>query len=312
MHSGYSGGMNLALIEAFSAVMKTGSTTRAAELLNISQPAISRSLKRLEDTTKLKLFARAGPRLTPTAEAFLLHREILDTHVGLDRLRQAIARIRSVGTGSLRIASSAAFGLNFVPRILTRFLAERSDVTVALEIANSVNVRNLVASGVYDIGLCADEIDRQNLIIESFVETEGVCVMRSDHPLAVHEIIEPMLLHGQDIISLSPDDQARKQFDQSLQAVGAQPRIRVETQFAATICQFALEGPVVGLANSLAFVFGNYAALGLVARPYRPHVAFRSLLILPPDRPRARLVDEFVALLAEERDALLGQPALKV
>jgi DNA-binding transcriptional LysR family regulator len=43
--------MNLALIEIFSAVMKTGSTTRAATLLGISQPGVSRGLKRLEDTT---------------------------------------------------------------------------------------------------------------------------------------------------------------------------------------------------------------------------------------------------------------------
>jgi DNA-binding transcriptional LysR family regulator len=52
--------MNLALIEAFSAVMKTGSTTRAAALLQISQPAVSRSVRRLGDMTKLKLFERSG------------------------------------------------------------------------------------------------------------------------------------------------------------------------------------------------------------------------------------------------------------
>jgi DNA-binding transcriptional LysR family regulator len=305
MRFGYDVIMNLALIEAFSAVMKTGSTTKAAALLNISQPAISRSLKRLEDTTKLKLFSRSGPRLAPTPEAMLLHREILDTHVGLDRLRQAVSRIRAVGTGSLRVASSAALGLSFVPRVLTRFLATRPDITVAFEIANSASVRNLVASGAYDIGLCADEIDRANLISEAFAETAGLCVMRSDHPLATYEVIEPSLLHGQAIASLSPDDTARKQFDRSLDAAEATPRIMVETQFAATICQLALEGRLVGLTNSLTFVSGGYADLGLVARPYVPYIAFRSLMIFPPHRARSRIVDEFVALLADERNILL-------
>jgi DNA-binding transcriptional LysR family regulator len=301
--------MNLALIEAFSAVMKTGSTTQAAELLHISQPAISRSLKRLEDTTKLKLFARSGPRLTPTPEALLLHREILDTHVGLDRLRQAVSRIRAVGTGSLRVASSAALGLSFVPRVLTRFLQVRPEVTIGFEIANSATVRSLVASGTHDIGLCADEIDRANLVSEPFVETAGICVMLPDHPLAEHGVIAPKMLDGLPIVSLSPDDTARKQFDRSLAAVDATPQIRIETQFAATICQLALEGGVVGLTNSLTFVSGNYAELGLVARPYSPHVAFRSLMILPPHRARSRNVDEFVALLFEERDALLARCA---
>lgn len=298
--------MNLSLIESFSAVMKTGSTTQAASLLGISQPAISRSLKRLEDTTKLKLFERSGPRLTPTPEAQLLYREIIDTHVGLDRLRQAVARIRSVGTGSLRIASSAALGLSFVPRVLKLFLERRPEVSVTFEIANSAAVRNLVASGTHDIGLCADEIDRANLVCEPFVETAGVCVMPAGHRLAAVSVVTPDLLDGLPIISLSPDDTARKQFDRSMLQAGAVPRITVETQFAATICQLALEGVGLGLTNSLTFVSGDYTAQGLVARPYRPRIAFRSLMILPPHRARSRLIDELVALLARERDQLLS------
>lgn len=301
--------MNLSLIESFSAVMKTGSTTQAASLLGISQPAISRSLKRLEDTTKLKLFERSGPRLTPTPEAQLLYREIIDTHVGLDRLRQAVARIRSVGTGSLRIASSAALGLSFVPRVLKLFLERRPEVSVTFEIANSAAVRNLVASGTHDIGLCADEIDRANLVCEPFVETAGVCVMPAGHRLAAVSVVTPDLLDGLPIISLSPDDTARKQFDRSMLQAGAVPRITVETQFAATICQLALEGVGLGLTNSLTFVSGDYTAQGLVARPYRPRIAFRSLMILPPHRARSRLIDELVALLARERDQLLSSCA---
>lgn len=297
--------MNLSLIEAFSAVMKTGSTTQAAVLLGISQPAVSRSLKRLEDTTKLKLFERSGPRLTPTPEAQLLYREIIDTQIGLDRLRQSVARIRSVGTGSLRIASSAALGISFVPKVLKRFLGLRPGVSVTFEIANSAAVRNLVASGTHDIGLCADEIDRENLVSEPFIETSGVCVMRADHPLAGEEIITPAHLSGLAMISLSPDDTARKQFDRALADAGAVPHVSVETQFAATICQLALEGVGVGLTNSLTYLSGNYAAQGLEARPFRPRVAFRSLMILPPHRPMSRLVDELVSLLSDERDTYL-------
>lgn len=297
--------MNLSLLEAFSAVMKTGSTTQAATLLGISQPAISRSLKRLEDTTKLKLFERAGPRLSATPEAQLLYREIVDTHVGLDRLRQTVARIRSVGTGSLRVASSAALGLTFVPKVLKLFLELRPEVSFTFEIANSAAVRNLVASGTHDIGLCADEVDRANLVSEPFVETKGVCVMRADHPLAQHPVITADLLSGAAIISLSPDDTARKHFDRSVAEAGVSPRIIVETQFAATVCQLALEGAGIGLTNSLTFISGDYAAQGLVARPYRPSISFRSLMIMPPHRARSRLVDELVTILSRERDQLL-------
>jgi DNA-binding transcriptional LysR family regulator len=296
--------MNLTLIEAFSAVMKTGSTTGAASVLGISQPAISRSLKRLEDTTRLKLFERSGPRLIPTPEAHLLHREILDTYVGLDRLRQTVARIRSAGTGTLRVASSAALGLTFAPKVLRQFLARRPQVSVTFEIANSAIVRNLVSSGTHDIGLCADEIDTSNLVVESFVATRGVCVMRPDHRLAREPKIVPAMLDGERIVSLAPDDTARKRFDRALAEAGARPHIAVETQFAATVCEFAAQGLGLGLTNSLTYLSGPYEAGGLVARPFVPAIPFRALMILPPHRARSRLVDELVQLLAAERDVI--------
>lgn len=296
--------MNLTLIEAFSAVMKTGSTTAAAELMRVSQPAISRSLKRLEDTTKLKLFERSGPRLTPTPEAHLLYQEVLDTFVGLDRLRQSVARIRAVGTGSVRIASSAALGLSFVPKVLKRFTDRWPEVSVRFEIGNSVTVRNLVASGSYDIGLCAEEIDRSNLVVSPFVETRGICVMPADHPLARHDVVRPDHLDGLRVISLAPDDTARIQFNAALEAAGARPQFVVETQFAATVCQLAIEGVGVGLTNSLTYVSDRFEPLGLLARPFEPAIAFRSLMILPPHRARSRLVDELLVFLQSERDLL--------
>jgi len=297
--------MNLSLIEAFTAVMKTGSTTAAATLLGISQPAISRALKRLEDTTRLKLFERSGSRLFATPEAHLLHREILDTNVGLDRLRQTVSRIRSVGTGTLRLASSAALGLSFVPKVLKGFLTKRPQVSVTLEIATSAVVRNLVASGSHDIGLCADEIDSSNLIVIPFISARGICVMRAEHILARNAVVTSDMLHGTPIISLAPGDTARNRFDQALDAVGAKANIVVETPFAATVCELAVLGLGIGLTNSLVFLSGDYEAKGLIARSFEPAIPFRSLMILPPHRARSQLVDELVSLLGQERDLLL-------
>lgn len=292
--------MNLTLIECFNAVMKTGSTTGAAKVLGISQPAVSRSLKRLEDTTRLKLFERSGPRLVPTPEAELLHREIVDTYVGLDRIRQAVARIRASGTGALRVASSAALGLNFTPAVLRRFLASRPEVRVSLEIANSTIVRNLVASGSYDIGLCADEIDTANLVARPFMVTPGICVMRRDHPLSAEAIIRPEMLDGQPVVSFPPEDRVRKRFDEVLAQAGVQPRFAVETQFGAVVCEFVLQGLGLGLVNSLTYLSGRFEEAGLVARPFEPAVTFENLMILPPHRARSRILDELVRLLVAE------------
>ena len=296
--------VNLALIEAFAAVMKSGSTTRAAELLGVSQPAISRSLKRLEDTTRLRLFERNGPRLIPTDEARQLYQEIVDSYVGLDRLKQAVTRIRAVGTGSIRIAASAALGLTFMPRVISRFADGHPGVTVTFEIANSATVRNLVASGAFDIGLCADEIDRTNLHTEPFIATRGICVMLADHPLANATVVRPEDLHEVSFISLAPDDSARKLLDRALVRVAATPHIVVETQFAATVCQLAVHGVGIGLTNSLAYISGGFEAQGLAAVRFEPKIPFRALLVRPPDHARSQIIHDLSAILRTERDLL--------
>ncbi|MFY7959266.1 MAG: LysR substrate-binding domain-containing protein [Elsteraceae bacterium] len=299
--------MNLALIETFSAVMKTGSTTRAAALLRISQPAVSRSIRRLEDTTKLKLFERSGPRLIPTPEAALLYQEILATHVGLERLRQSVTRLREVGAGSLKIACSAAVGLTFLPAVIQEFLKSRRDVQITFEIASSSTVRTMVLNGLFDFGLCADEIDTTHLEVAPFIESPGVCVMPADHPLAKRAEIGPLDLDGLPFIGLAPEDRARIMLQAILDAVGAKPKLVVETSFAATVCQLALEGVGVGIANSLSYHSGRFKALGLIAKPFNPSVSFRSLIIYPPDRARSQILDEFLTVLARHRLRILAE-----
>lgn len=288
--------MNLTLIETFAALMRTGSTTRAAALLGISQPAVSRSLRRLEDTTKLRLFVRSGPRLDPTPEAHLLYREILDAHVGMDRLRQAVVRMREVGTGSIKIASSAAIGLNFLPKVIGAFARTRPDVLVTFEIASSSVVRNLVSSGQFDIGFCADEIDLSQLQVEPFGTTPGVCVMRTGDPLAVLPVVGPGDLDGCPFVGLAPEDTVRRRLTRLLDAAGSKPRLVAETPYSATVCELVRNGLGVGIANSLSYASGNFDAHGLTARPFTPSIPFRSLLILPPQRARSLLVEEFIRL----------------
>ncbi|MFN3157433.1 LysR family transcriptional regulator, partial [Marivita cryptomonadis] len=102
-------------LEAFNAVMISGSTVRAAELMGVTQPAVSRLIAELEAAVRFGLFDRVRGRLVPTPEGKLFHREVEASFVGLDRLQNAAASIRDYGTGSIRIASLAAAGTVIVP-----------------------------------------------------------------------------------------------------------------------------------------------------------------------------------------------------
>jgi DNA-binding transcriptional LysR family regulator len=295
--------MNLALLDTFAAVMKTGSATGAAALLRVSQPAVSRALRRLEDTSRLRLFERQGKRLVPTPEARLLHAELLAAQAGLDRVRQAAARLAELGTGLLRVGSSAAFGLHLVPRVLQTLLSTRPGISVSFEIASSAVVRDRVAAGTFDVGLCADELDLANVAWEFLAAPPGVIVMPAAHPLAARPEIRARDLGGMPWIALAPEDRARRRLETVLGKAGVRVEVAAETPFSATVCEFAALGMGIGLANSLAFAAGGYATRGLVARPFVPHIPFRSLILLPAGPARSVLVKDFVSCLRAEIEA---------
>lgn len=295
--------MDLSLIETFSAVMRTGSTVRAASLMGVSQPTVSRAIQRLEDTTRLRLFERSGPRLLPTPEAAELHREILLARAGLDRVRQAVARLREAGTGTLRVAASAAFGLHFLPPLIARFSELHPFTLMTYEVAGSSVVRNLVATGEFDLGFCADEVDTAGVVAEPFATYSGICVMPSGHPLAKRIAIGPEDLQGIPFIALAPEDTTRRLLQVALEAAQARPQIVIETSFSATVCQLALAGAGIGLANPLAYQSGGFEKLGLVARPFRPEIVFRSLMLTTAQRVKSALLSEFIALVLTRRHA---------
>ncbi len=92
--------MKLNEIEAFDAVMRMGSTMRAADLLGVSQPAISRAIARLASSTRLTLFKTVRGRLVPTPEAELFQAEVRAAFAGLDHLKSKAAAIREFGSGN--------------------------------------------------------------------------------------------------------------------------------------------------------------------------------------------------------------------
>lgn len=291
--------VNLRQIETFAAVMKSGTASRAAEVLGVTQPAVSRSIVELERTVGFALFARIRNRLVPTPEARLLYQDVETAFRGIDTIRASAARIRDRGAGEIRVATLSALSVSLVPKAVRIFREKHVDIRVTLHVLLSREVRNLIAAGDFDLGLAADEIDTTGVQHQLFATREALCAIPAGHPLAGQEAITPPDLHGQALVAYVPEDRARQQLDRILEAAGSVPRIAVETIYTSTVCALVAEGVGIGFANP-------YSVAGLdlsriVLRPFRPAIQIRSLLILPPDRPKSILVRDFIGALMAAR-----------
>jgi DNA-binding transcriptional LysR family regulator len=294
--------MNLHDVDVFNAIMVTRGAGAAATLLNTSQPAISRSLAKLEAELGFKLFDRIRGRLVPTREGELFHAEVKANLVGLDRLKLRAAQIKEVGTGTIRVASLSALGHGLVPRAIVAFSRKHPQVRVSYQVRTSNVVRDLVASGSFDIGLAADEVDTSGVLHSVFNTPRAVCVMPKNHRLAEKAVITPTDLADEAFLALSPEDTVRVAMDRVFAAHGVRPRILIETPYGLTIAILAAKGMGIGLVNPS--VIADRMIAGIVAIPFEPAVHFRALILRPPDGINSALITDFTAELYAARNVL--------
>jgi DNA-binding transcriptional LysR family regulator len=143
--------MNLRQIEVFHAVMIKGSTVGAAEMLHVTQPAISTTLKRMQDELGLALFVTASGRLTPTPEARALFAQARALQQDVESMRR-LARMLALGkVGSLRLGIVPAISEGALAAIVERLSGEAPDLTMTVDVLNSHDLVNMLLGGRLDI-----------------------------------------------------------------------------------------------------------------------------------------------------------------
>lgn len=276
-------------IDAFRAVMRSGSMTAAANELYTSQPNVSRLIGQLEDSTGLTLFTRSAGRLTPTEEGLAFLREVDRAFVGLDALKDAARNIRQFGKGRLRIATVPSLAMTVLPLVLQQFHAEHPDVYVAMETGSTQLVADWVGSRYCDLGLVSFLPPAAVTDAQPVAELAGCCVLPPGHRLAAHAFITPADLAGESFISMSHGDGLRATVDAAF-AHDDRRIMHFETPYGATICKMVGLGLGVGIVNPLV---ARMHAADVVIRPFRPGIPFVSYLLLARNRPANVLVDRF-------------------
>ncbi|MBP2301183.1 LysR substrate-binding domain-containing protein [Azospirillum picis] len=293
--------MNLRQVEVFHAVMTNGTASRAAEVLRISQPAVSKAVQELEREIGFALFHRAKGRMVATAEGRLFFQEVSASFAGLTRLRAAAARIRDFGSGEIRVACLSALSTTILPKALRAFQRGHPDVSITVQTRLSSEVKDLVASSQFDIGLAADEIDVTGVDATAFMRQRLVIAVPADHPLAERESLCPTDLDGLPFVALAPEDTARRRLDVVLAEQGVKPKIVLETPYSTTVCAMVQAGIGCGLVNPL--TAEPYLGRGVVTRGFEPAIRSHTLLLLPPDRRPSRIVADFIRDLMEHAAA---------
>lgn len=293
-------------LEAFQAVMDSGTVTAAAERLYITQPAVTRLIRDLEHAVGFALFERRKGRLSPTVEAQFLFDEVERSFAGLDKILQSAEDIRTLNAGSLRIAALPALALGFLPRVICKFSDRHPNVNISLQIRSSMKVMEWIASQQFNIGFAAVQHEHPAVEQALLLEAPYVAVMPEGHRLAAKRLIGPADFQDETFISLGPELNARGTVDAIFAEAKVSRRLVLDTQLASAACMLVAEGGGVALVEP--FTAADFLGRGIVARPFRPTLTFKYSLLFPLYRSRSRLVETFIE---QARTEIADNPLLQ-
>src|SRR4051794_24491497 len=229
-------GLNPRQIEAFRAVVLTGGVGMAANLINVTQPAVSRMIRDLQQQLGLVLFERRGTGLVPTSEALSLYAEVERAFVGLERISQMATELRTRRAGFLRIAALPALANGFLPHFAGRFLTERPKLDLVLSGLVSHAVLAAVAQGQSDLGFAEASMEHAAVQTERMPSGPYMAVLPQTHRLARKTRLRPADFEGESFISLGHSTASRFRIDRLFAEHGVRRVMRIETPLSEIAC----------------------------------------------------------------------------
>ncbi|MCF6432960.1 MULTISPECIES: LysR substrate-binding domain-containing protein [unclassified Leisingera] len=297
--------LNSRLLECFHATMSVGTVTGAAEILNTSQPAVSRSLRQLEDAVKMTLFNRSGNRVVPTQEALLLYEEVDTSFRSIRRISRAAEEIRNLQQGRIHIACAPAYSQGFLVSAVKAFNSSRPDVQTVVTTRQTPTISELVASRQCDIGLAAYAIEPEGTVHQPFTDAPEICMLPEDHPLCRKAEISPQDLDQQRFVALGQNDAYTQRLNGVLEALGVVPATTIEVHNSIMAAEAVAQGVGVAIINPFSAL--SFKHRPVVFRRFTTTLPFKSTLLRSKFQPASALVEAFEASLFATRDNYLRE-----
>jgi DNA-binding transcriptional LysR family regulator len=294
-------------MEVFHAIMRTGSVTAAARLLNVTQPAVSAVLKHSESQLKMKLFTRVAGRLQPTPEAQAIFPEIEAIFSRMEVVKGLTQDLAGGRLGTLSLAAAFPIANGFLAKAVATYVCDRPHVRVALQSLTTPQVVDRVVAREVELGIAYEPVVNSEVETEVLMRAAVACVMPKHHPLARRREIAVRDLKNYSIITYLPQALLRNYVDRALSEAGIVPQIKAQVGLSLTGIMLARFGAGIALVEPL--LVASIGLPGLVTRPLRPRIELKTLLIRHKSAPRSRAMGEFVGHLQNMVAADFGHQA---
>ena len=284
--------MNLRQLEIFRAVMQTGTTSGAAHILGISQPAVSNMIRHMESQSGIKLFNRYKGRLWPTEEAGILNNDVESIFVMYRSVVQKVQDLRESRVGSIKIVSVPSLAQSVLATALRSFLADRPDVSISLDLERMEGVIRRVDNNLADVGM--------TLAFSGYPSVEAkpmhlgcmVCIMPANHPLTACEVVRAADIRKHAFITMERGTPLGNIVANAFAAAGEDFSWVVETRYSNMAFSLVEKGLGVALVDE--YYARAQANERVVIRPFVPTIPLTAYVLFSRLRPLPNLAKMFI------------------
>lgn len=282
-------------------VLRSRTLTEAAKAMHVSQPAVTKQLRALEESLGVELFKKESGRLTPTTEAMLLVEEVERTRASLVSLNELAVKLRTGVAGKLVVCAIPALAQALLPTTLERFRQLHPEISIEIKVENSWRIMDLAETQQIDIGICHPSREMQQVDCPFLIEIKMICIVRKEDAFAEKKKLLLSDLRGRPIVMLEIWN-TNAVVQSALAASGLDRDIVCSVSTSTLACEIVLSTGSIGLIDSLTAVTYRSRGIEIVEMPELPRR--RISLLRPKLRSPSRASDTFAKLLNEVADSL--------
>jgi len=210
---------NLSSYRIFYTVANTGNISKAAKELYISQPAISKSIQKLEESVGCKLFSRSSRGVVLTDEGKLLYEHVSEAFETLTMGEEKLKRSIELGVGHLKIGVSSTLCKYLLLPYLKEFIRRNPHITISISCQSTNDTLKLLEDNKIDIGLIGKPENLKNIHFDFLEEIEDIFVAAKDYlrNLKARGIQKDHILQSSTLMLLDKNNMTRQYIDDYLQ-----------------------------------------------------------------------------------------------
>ena len=196
--------MELRTLKYFLTVARAENFTRAAELLHITQPTLSRQLMQLEEEVGAQLFNRLSRKITLTQAGLILRRRAEEIVGLVQKTEKEISTCDEMVEGEISIGAGELYAVQYLPPLIKSFREIYPNVTFEIYTGNADQIKERIEDGLTDIGVMLEPVSIEKYEFIRLKDCERwVVLMPPDDPLTAKSAISPQDLAGKNVFMVS-------------------------------------------------------------------------------------------------------------